>query len=532
MIRRLVLLGLAALMLPAAAAAQATSRTVNYVGPASFTQDGVEVSVRGTVAISWPTAGSPNLFGEHWIDATLTDLSSTVSDFIVFNGRTYTDDDFGGALRPYFGRIGVTSVSMSLTVSNTQNCNVPHSSGAWTEGETVQRFCRATGQVSVATWRISRASIRGIRELQQEIRRLEREKEEADRKEREQATEDSLRLVREAREDSIRVAEASRRDSLERVRVAQRDSVRAAELREQDSVRTASYEERERERRRELARQDSLRRAREEADRETPERRRQREEYEATSCRLGALIIENQARWCTLAEAAYQRGEMANAIELFRRATEYPHYSSCNDLARRRTADASMTMMSNGAASLIAAIGQTFNVEAGVTFASFPLARDDMYGMAAGLSLGKGIYYADILMGNAIFAPVIAALNPVVPDYSYVGCSDPFGQDYYGNDCADYYNYLQTESRYRVNGVLTIGIISPKGADKLYLSGNLSYVMTDDGNAIIPAFGFVWGSRPTSHPRYGDIYSGGGLRVMFSSHQGQTGIQLGITTSW
>lgn len=532
MMRRPLFFALAAVLAPVALAAQSTSRTVNYVGPATFTEGGVQVSVRGTVAVSWPTAGSPNLFGEHWVDATLTDLSSTASDFIVFNGRTYTDDDFGGALRPFFGRIGVSSVSMSLTVSNTENCTVPHSSAAWTEGETVQRFCRATGQVSVATWRISRASISGVRELQQEIRRLEREKEEADRKAREQAIEDSLRLVREAREDSIRVAEAARRDSLERVRIAAQDSARAEELRQQDSLRTASYEERERRRREELARQDSLRRAREDANRETPERRRQREEYERTSRELGALIIENQARLCSQAEAAYQAGDMANAMELFRRATEYPHYSGCNDLARRRTADASMTLMANGAASLIAAIGKTFNVEAGMTFASFPFARDDLYGMAAGLSLGKGIYYADILMGNAIFAPVLAALNPVVPDYSYVGCSGPFGQDYYGNDCADYYSYVRTESRYRVNGVLTLGIISPKGADQLYLSGNLSYVMTDDGNAIIPAIGFVWGDRPKSHPRYGDIYSGGGLRVMFSSHQGQTGIQLGITTAW
>lgn len=532
MIGRLGLLALSAVLVPAALAAQSTSRTVNYVGPTTFNEGGVQVHVRGTVAITWPTGGSPNLFGEHWIDATLTDLSSTVSDYIVFNGRTYTDDDFGGALRPYFARIGVTSVSMSLTVSNAQNCNVPHSSAAWTQGETVQRFCRATGQVGVATWRISRASVRGVRELQQEIRRLEREKEEADRKAREQATADSVRRVREAREDSVRVAEAARRDSLERARVASRDSARAEELRQQDSLRRESFDERERQRQREQVRQDSLRRAREEANRETPERRRQREEYERTSRELGALIIQNQSRYCAQADAAYRAGDMASAIELYRRATEYPHYSGCNDLARRRTADASMTLMANGAASLIAAIGQTFNVEAGMTFASFPFARDDMFGAAAGLSLGKGIYYADILMGNAIFAPIIAALNPVVPDYSYVGCSGPYGNDYYGNRCADYYDYVRTESRYRVNGVLTLGIISPKGADQLYLSGNLSYVMTDDGNAIIPAFGFVWGEKPRQHPRYGPIYSGGGIRVMFSSHQGQTGIQLGVTTQW
>lgn len=530
MMRRLTSLLALALSVTSAASAQGRGSTVNYVGPATFTQDGVQVSVRGTVQMSWPTGTDLVLF-ERPVDATLTDLSATVSDYIVFNGRTYTDDAFGGALRPYFSRIGVSSVGMSVTVGDAAGCGTPFSDAAWANGETQQRMCAVRGNVSVATWRISRASITGVRELREAIRRLEEQKAEEERKAREQATADSLRLVREAREDSIRVAEAARRDSLERVRVAQRDSARATELRQQDSLRNEAFEERDRERRRELARQDSLRRAREEANRETPEQRRRREDYERTSRDLGALIIRNQAAWCAQAEAAFNAGQYAQAIELFRRATEYPHYSGCNDLARRRTADASMTLMANGAASLIGIIGQTLNVEAGITFASFPIPRDDLFGAAAGLSLGKGIYYADFLIGSAIIAPVVSALNPVVPDYSYVGCSGPFGVDNYGNSCADYYNYVQTESRYRVNGVLTLGIISPKGADKLFLSGNLSYVMTDDGNVIIPAFGFVWGDV-RNHGRYGQIYGGQGLRVMFSSHQGETGIQVGITTKW
>jgi hypothetical protein len=504
-------------------AAQQTRTNSEWFGPTQIVKEGVTFSVQASVGVEWNPSAREGLFGENNIHVTLGIIRATHPSEILFNGKVYDQYSFGGELRSYFNALQVDWLSMSTTLSGVRNC-VPFSDAVWSRSETVTRFCGAGQNVGFSSYRISDIGVSGLNALREAIRRLERE--EAD-KERERAAE--------ARRDSIERADRARRDSVEQARDrAQRasaDSAQRAEWARRDSIRDASLSEAERQRRRDEFVRDSTRRARE----DSPEVRRRREATQRAQEDYMRARARYLAQLCTRADLAYRSGNHIDAVEMYGEIRQAgPYASSCYGIAQRRISDASMTLMANSAASLISAVGQAFGVEAGFMVSSFPLPRDDLAGVAAGLTVGKGVYYADFMIGNAIFAPILSALNPVEPDFSAIGCTGPFGNDYYGNPCSAYYNQIQTESRYRVNGALTLGIVAPKGIEnQIYPTVNLSYVSTDDGNLLVPAIGFIWTNhRPVRHGRYGDLYGGGGFRFAATMHQGNVGLQIGVTTSW
>jgi hypothetical protein len=475
--------------------------------------------VRTLVGVEWNPSASDGLFGENNIHVTLRTIQASHNAEILFNGKLYDQYSFGGELRTYFGNLRVNWVTLGTGLTGVRNCT-RFSDAVWSEGERVTRFCGAGQNVGFGDWRISDIGVSGLEELRNAIRRLERE--EAD-KERER--------LEEARKDSIERVERVRRDSLERAREQERlasaDSARRADYARQDSIRQASLSEAERQRRRD----EFVRRARE----DSPEVRRRREATQRAQEDYMRARARYLAQLCTRADLAYRSGNHIDAVEMYGEIRQAgPYASSCYGIAQRRISDASMTLMANSAASLISAVGQAFGVEAGFMVSSFPLPRDDLAGVAAGLTVGKGVYYADFMIGNAIFAPILSALNPVEPDFSAIGCTGPFGNDYYGNPCSAYYNQIQTESRYRVNGALTLGIVAPKGIEnQIYPTVNLSYVSTDDGNLLVPAIGFIWTTnRTVTHGRYGELYGGGGFRFAATMHQGNVGLQVGVSTSW
>lgn len=515
----IVALSLCATVLPLGA--QQTRTNSQWFGPVQIAKEGMTFSVRALATVEWTPSAREGLFGENNIHVRVNTIQASHGSEILHNGKVYDQYSFGGELTEYFRNVRVNWIAFGTTLNGVRNC-IRFSDAVWNEGETVTRFCGASNSVTFGEWRISDAGVSGIRELREAIRRLERAEAEKERE-----------RLEEQRRDSVARVSRARQDSLRRAQLASADSARRAEYDRQDSVRRAGLSEAERRRERDQFVRDSTRRARE----ESPEARQRRAELAKVQADAIAARARYLAQVCQRADVAYRSGNLIQAIQLYDEIQQAgPNAAYCYGVAQRRISDARTTYMANSAASLIAVVGQAFDVEAGLAFTSFPVPRDDFSGIGAGITVGKGIYYVDALIGNGVFGPMFRALNPVEPDFSFVGCSGPFGTDNFGNPCADYYDQLADveESRYRVNAALTLGIVYPKGlGGQIYPTANLSYVSTDDGNLLVPAIGIVWTDhRTVKHPRYGELYGGGGFRFAATFHQGNVGFQFGVSTSW
>jgi hypothetical protein len=445
---------------------------------------GMAIALVVQVEIDWTPVRAGDFFGHRPIGVKLTGLRATARPTIIVDDEAYDAGDFDGALRGYFDQIAVVDVSMGVTLTGVRQCN-RHSRSYWRVGDVEKDFCNVENPpLKVQEWFISDATFTGIDELRNRVRVLKRE--------------------REAAKERALKAEEARVDSLARRAVDTGDS---AAIRRDPKV--------------------AARAARIKRDRE----------FKAYQVSAISAQMQRYERLCQRADAAYRAGNTALSVQLYGelRAARNSGFLSreCARVADSRYMDGVMTTFANGYTSLLSAVADAFGVSTGPVAASFPLPKDEFGGGAFGMEIGKGIYYADLMMGNHVWGPALEALaNPGPPDLSNIGCYGPTGNDFFGAPCSNYYADPEAAPRrYRVKFALGAGIISPKGMGWIYPTASLNYVYTDDGNLIVPSFGIVISQRRRHNARWGYVYGGDGIRLGVTRHQGKTGWQAGLAFS-
>lgn len=101
---------------------------------------------------------------------------------IDYKGTHYGYHDFDGALIPYFDKVEVTSVSMTVYVEGLKDCKL-FSYAAWQPGNDERLFCEPLKDVKlrISDVKISSAGTSGVIDLQNKIRELERAKAQAEK---------------------------------------------------------------------------------------------------------------------------------------------------------------------------------------------------------------------------------------------------------------------------------------------------------------------------------------------------------------
>lgn len=547
-----------AALLGTRADAQARSGT-NYTIQ-TFNKHGLEVTARITfrAEIVGEDVRPPVVRG------TLDNVWTTLGRQIEVDGEYADRDDFDGAIAHYWSSMQVTSVSGTFEIAGVTNCPL-YTYAAWSTSRPGQSsLCsrgQHTGSVSPTNIQISDVVVSGVFDLIRDVRRLRREaRERQQREEREeQARADSVERAERARQDSLDRRERARSDSIARAQQreqARRDStLRAARTRADSiAIRDAARRDSVASAQRERARQDSIarspsgreERARQEALERAQQLEREQRDRERRDRDRSALAYRMQyhRQLCEAAENAYRSGDLIRAHKLFSTiitnsqspSTRSEMPPGCAEHAQDRIVDANWGLFSQSYVGIMQLVSDAFNVGVGPAVTGFPVPRDDLMGLAIGLSLEKGVYFADFQLGNGIWGPLANALATSSigpPDFSYVGCFGPSGWDYWGTPCSEYYDQIADapENRYRINWAIGVGMVAPKGILDFYPTAALHWVSTDDGSLVIPAVGFTWGhGRDTE--RFGRIYKGGGLRVLMTRHQERTGVQIGMAWTY
>lgn len=405
---------------------------------------------------------SGTLFGNENVNIEMLDFNAHVA-YIVVDGRTYYRNDFNGTLRSMFDAIEIRSLSMWITLNDVEDC-VRHSFMSWGVGHTESRFCQVTANrvPSVRAWGVSGASISGVWDLADEIRKRNAQ------------------------------------------RVAESQSTRSSSS---SSSSTSSSNN-------------------------TSSNTSSAQGVSSQQQALGQARAQYWAAQCQRADVAWRDGRRQEAATLYREImADNSAYIApqCRGEARSRMSEQNLNDFAYGTTSLLGAISQAWDIMTGVSIGYYPDGDEDTStGMAMGVTFGKTIFFFDAQLGDGILGPLFAASQePNIP-----GCSGPFGTNGFGTSCATLYDnwYRNTgEIRWRVNYAVGGGIVSPAGMQAgrrsyLFPAANVMYLDTERGAEIVPGFGFIWGSKKWANGRR--VFSGEGMRVLFTQYRGQTGIQV------
>ena len=405
---------------------------------------------------------SGTLFGNQTIVIEVLDFNEYVA-FVEVDGSNYYRSSFNGALRSLFNAIEVSSSSMWITLNDVEDC-VRHSYAAWSVNDKVSRFCEVTTEnvPTVRSWDVSGVSLYGVRELVNEIRNRNAEIE----------AERNAQAVL-VHQNPTRVENQSQGTSQEWQGVSQQ--------------------------------QQSINQAR----------------------------AQHWASQCQRADVAWRDGRRQEAARIYREAlNENASFISpqCLGEARSRVSDQNVTEFAYGTTSVLSAISQAWDIMAGISIGYYPDGDNDTSsGMAYGFTFGKSIFFFDAQLGDRTIGPVFAATQePNIP-----GCSGPFGTNGWGTSCSELYDnwYSSTGSiRWRVNYAVGGGIVSPVGLNimprsYLFPAINVMYVDTERGAEIVPGIGLILGSKTWGSGRR-RVFSGEGVRVLFTEFRGETGIQV------
>lgn len=402
------------------------------------------------------------LFGSQNVNIEMLDFNAHVA-YIVVDGRTYYRNDFNGALRSMFDAIEINSLSMWITLNDVEDCP-RHSFAAWGLQDTVSRFCQVTANrvPSVRAWGVSSASMSGVRALADEIEK--------------------------------RVAESS----------AEPQSTRSSSSSSSRTTPTNS----------------------------TSSNTSSSQEMTSQQQALGQARAQYWAAQCQRADVAWRDGRRQEAATLYREImADNSAYIApqCRGEARSRMSDQNLNDFAYGTTSLLGAISQAFDIMTGISIGYYPDDDEDTSsGIGFGVTFGKNIFFFDAQLGDGTLGPLFAATQePNIP-----GCSGPFGTNGFGTSCATLYDnwYRSTgEIRWRVNYAVGGGIVSPAGMEfgnrsYLFPAANVMYLDTERGAEIVPGFGVIWGSKKWANGRR--VFSGEGMRVLFTQYRGQAGIQV------
>lgn len=153
-----------------------------------FERDGITFRITGVYDLTKPSDG--NLFGSTNYRLTIVNYSAIIPNPVRINykGKSYSPNDFNGALNPYFDAVKVQKISVKALINGLKDCQAI-SVSLGSSGSSNTLFCEPVkdAKIAISDIEVWDLATTGILELQSKINSLENEvKIQAAKKEEEQ----------------------------------------------------------------------------------------------------------------------------------------------------------------------------------------------------------------------------------------------------------------------------------------------------------------------------------------------------------